>query len=77
MVWPPLVAQEDHDILIAPLDARCNVYRRRQKGDTRVKRREEWTAVPGMMEPLVGFRVFKAVREPMQLQRAPWCSPQA
>lgn len=46
-------------ILRNPVYAGCNVYGRHEKGDTRVKPREEWTVVPGMREPVVEGGVFR------------------
>jgi hypothetical protein len=50
-------------ILTNPVYAGCNVYGRHEKGDTRVKPREEWTVVPGMREAVVPKTTFRQVQE--------------
>lgn len=52
-------------ILTNPVYAACNVYGRHEKGDTRVKPREEWTVVPGMREGVVPKETLRSVQQAM------------
>lgn len=50
-------------ILTNPVYTGCNVCGRHEKGDTRVKARDEWTVVKGMREAVVPETTFSEVQE--------------
>jgi len=54
-------------ILVNPVYAGCNVYGRYEKGDTRMKPREEWTVVPGMRKPIIDPGVLAEARAVMTM----------